>query len=97
MDNVVNTQIGALNIFNKKLQNKGYKMYMETMHDQKNNNMVVKLRSDDGKEKDYNVPLYINEAPYILSENLAHYPSIDNLKMALDMIREKLELLSNTK
>jgi len=93
----VNTQIGALNIFNKKLQNKGYKMYMETMHDQKNNNMVVKLRSDDGKEKDYNVPLYINEAPYILSENLAHYPSIDNLKMALDMIREKLELLSNTK
>lgn len=89
----MSSQIGTINIFNKK--DKSYKMYLDAMHDQKNSNMVVKLRSEDGKEKDYNLPLFVNEAPYILSENLAHYPSIDNLKMALDMIRENLRRAPN--
>jgi hypothetical protein len=97
LDSVMNSQIGTVNIFNKKLQNKSYKMYMDTMHDLKKNNMVVKLRSEDGKEKDYNLPLLINEAPYILSENLAHYPSIDNIKMALDMIREIFKCAATAK
>lgn len=88
LDSVMNSQIGSVNMFNKK--DKSYKMYLETMHDQKENHMVVKLQSD-GIERNYNLPLFINEAPYILSENMAHYPSIDNIKMALDMIREKLK------
>ncbi|XP_065331597.1 vitellogenin-2 [Cloeon dipterum] len=32
------------------------------------------------------VPLLVKGAPYIISENLANYPSVDNLKMAMDLI-----------
>ncbi|XP_059485386.1 uncharacterized protein LOC132202465 isoform X2 [Neocloeon triangulifer] len=83
IDTVANNQIGASMI---KREGKSYSMNVETAHALKGDSLLVRMKSDGGTDKEFKLPLPFSSAPYIVSETLAHYPSVQNLEMALDMI-----------
>jgi len=94
VDTVLTNQIGSVQLFKNK--DKSYKINIDAMHALNGDSMLMKLQTDDGKHREFNLPLPIKEAPYIISETLAHYPAWDNVEMALGMIRKLIIYIFNT-
>jgi hypothetical protein len=94
VDTALSTDTLSPTLFKKK-DSKSYKIYIDASHSMKEKKMKMKIRNDDGKEKDLDVPLFNNYAPFAVSETLANYPSMDNVKMGLDLIRKQVNSARN--